>query len=61
MLLLLKWDTFKTKAMNLSLKKENNQRLIISKFESMLKTNCFIFFDSEFEKIILHYMWIQEG
>lgn len=43
--------------MNLSHEEENNQSLSLSKFESMLKTNKVLFFDSEeFEDIILHYM-----
>ncbi|WP_338378834.1 tetratricopeptide repeat protein [uncultured Flavobacterium sp.] len=43
--------------MNLSHEEENNQGLSLSKFESMLKTNKVLFFDSEeFEDIILHYM-----
>ena len=43
--------------MNLSHEEENNQGLSLSKFESMLKTNKILFFDSEeFEDIIFHYM-----
>ena len=43
--------------MNLSHEEENNYDLSLSKFESMLKTNKVLFFDSEeFEEIILHYM-----
>ncbi len=43
--------------MNLSHEEENNYDLSLSKFESMLKTNKVLFFDSEeFEDIILHYM-----
>mgnify|MGYP000704359051 CR=1 FL=1 len=42
--------------MNLSHEEEENS-LSLSKFESMLKTNKVLFFDSEeFEDIILHYM-----
>ncbi|MFK7004127.1 hypothetical protein V3467_09730, partial [Flavobacterium covae] len=36
---------------------EEDYSLSLSKFESMLKTNKILFFDSEeFEDIILHYM-----
>ena len=43
--------------MNLSHEEEDNYDLSLSKFESMLKTNKVLFFDSEeFEDIILHYM-----
>ena len=36
---------------------EEDHNLSLSKFESMLKTNKVLFFDSEeFEDIILHYM-----
>ncbi|WP_338409868.1 tetratricopeptide repeat protein [uncultured Flavobacterium sp.] len=43
--------------MNLSHEEENNNDLSLFKFESMLKTNKVLFFDSEeFEDIILHYM-----
>ena len=36
---------------------EEDYNLSLSKFESMLKTNKVLFFDSEeFEDIILHYM-----
>lgn len=46
-----------SKYMNLSQEEENNNDLSLSKFESMLKTNKVLFFDSEeFEDIILHYM-----
>ena len=36
---------------------EEDYNLSLSKFESMLKTNKVLFFDSEeFEEIILHYL-----
>ena len=36
---------------------EPNNKISISKFESMLKTNSLLFFDSEeFENIIHHYL-----
>ena len=36
---------------------EDDHNLSLSKFESMLKTNKVLFFDSEeFEEIILHYL-----
>jgi len=36
---------------------EDEYKLSLSKFESMLKTNKVLFFDSEeFEEIILHYL-----
>ena len=44
--------------MQLSEEEEENN-LSLSKFESMLKTNKVLFFDSEeFEEIILHYILI---
>jgi tetratricopeptide (TPR) repeat protein len=43
--------------MQLSEEEEENYNLSLSKFESMLKTNKVLFFDSEeFEEIILHYI-----
>jgi tetratricopeptide (TPR) repeat protein len=43
--------------MYLSDEEEDNYNLSLSKFESMLKTNKILFFDSEeFEEIILHYL-----
>mgnify|MGYP000891989188 FL=1 len=43
--------------MHLSDEDEDDYNLSLSKFESMLKTNKILFFDSEeFEEIILHYL-----
>ena len=43
--------------MYLSEEGEDDYNLSLSKFESMLKTNKILFFDSEeFEEIILHYL-----
>lgn len=43
--------------MNLSDEEEEDYNLSLSKFESMLKTNKILFFDSEeFEEIVLHYL-----